>query len=199
MASTTVRTSLALQGGLQLQEAAGFPDNAKGGATCFIGGVLYVRGDAGGHAAWFPVNAPQRRYVHTQGASAPIWEVNHGLTGDGVAVLAYDASGNVLPATVATSGGMSSVDVGSARTGYAVAFGLAFATQAQGAKADSAVQPGDLGSAASQDSSAFASANHHHDNAYLAKTATADNASQLGGKPASDYLTVNDRIDLGEL
>jgi hypothetical protein len=199
MATTTVRTSLALKGGLRLQETASFPDNAKAGATCFRGGVLYVRGDVGGLLAWFPTSAPYQRYVHTQGAAASVWLVNHGMTGEGVAVLAYDASGNVLPATLTTSSGMTSIDVGSARAGYAVAFGLAFATPEQGAKADSAVQPNDLGSAASQDSSAFASANHHHDNAYLAKTATAANASQLGGKPASDYLTVSDRIDLGEL
>ncbi|MDX5979636.1 hypothetical protein [Vreelandella alkaliphila] len=143
-ATTTVRANLALQGGLQLQEAADFPGNAKAGATCFLGGVLYVRGDVGGRLAWFPVNAPQRRYVHAQGASGRVWEVNHGLSGDSVAVLAYDPDGNVLPATVVNSGGMASVDVGSPRTGYAVAFGLAFATPDQGAKADSAVQPGDL-------------------------------------------------------
>lgn len=131
MPTTTVRTNLALQGGLQLKDSAGFPDNAKGGATCFVAGVLYVRGDVGGRLAWFPVNAPQQRYVHAQGASARVWEVNHGLTGDGVAVLAYDPSGNVLPATVVNSGGMASIDVGSARTGYAVAFGLAFATQSE--------------------------------------------------------------------
>lgn len=128
MATTTVRTNLDLKGGLRLQESASFPDNAKAGATCFRGGVLYVRGDVGGLLAWFPTSAPFQRYVHTQGAAASVWEVNHGLTGDGVSVLAYDANGNVLPATMVTGGGKTSVDVGSARTGYAVAFGGVFAS-----------------------------------------------------------------------
>lgn len=147
MARTTVRTDLALRGGLRLNEVADLPAGAKPGATCFRGGVLYVRGDVGGVSAWFPINAPQESYVHTQGAAAQAWEVNHGFTGDGVTVMAYDDSGDAIPATVVSSAGMASVDVGGSRTGYAVVFGLAFATRAQGVKADSAVQPDALSEA----------------------------------------------------
>ena len=42
----------------------------------------------------------------------------------------------------------------------------AYATAAQGAKADSAVQPGDLGTAASTDATDYAAADHNHDGSY---------------------------------
>lgn len=147
MPTTTVRTNLALNGGFRLNESADFPANAKGGQTCFRDGVLYVRGLVDGVGAWFPINAPQGHYVHVQGASAQVWEINHGFTGEGVAIMAYDTAGEAIPAAVVNSEGMASIDVGSARTGYAVVFGLAFATRAQGALADSAVQPDALSEA----------------------------------------------------
>lgn len=183
MANTHVRTNLNLKGGLRLNESAHFPAGALPGQTCFKAGVLYVRGEISGVRAWFPINAPQGHYVHAQGAPAQVWEVNHGFTGENVAVLAYANNGDAIPATIVLSDGMAAVDVGSSLTGYVVVFGLA-----------------------------FASASHDHDQRYytqsqvnealsekLGSTATADNANKLGGKPASDYLTVNDRIDLGEL
>ena len=170
MARTTVRSDLALQGGLRLSEAADFPAGAKAGQTCFRAGVLYVRGEVGGVQAWFPINAPQGHHVHLQGAAAQVWEVNHGFTGDNVAILAYADNGDAIPATVANSGGLASIDVGSSRTGYAVVFGLAFASIAQGEKADSAVQPGALATVATSGAyddligvpSSFPPASHDH-------------------------------------
>ncbi|MGP9633805.1 hypothetical protein ACT3R7_12130 [Halomonas sp. AOP43-A1-21] len=196
MVATNVRTDLALKGGLQLKEAAGFPPQAGAGVTCFQDGVLYVRGMASGVKAWFPLNAPQGHYVHKQGASARVWTVRHGF-GDAVAVMAYSSQGEALPAAVTYADGVATVDVGSARTGYAVAFGVAFASVAQGAKADSAVQPdslakvatsgkyGDLsgrpslGSAASKSATDFAGSGHKHDDTYVSLSEFADALTQL--------------------
>lgn len=217
MVATNVRTDLSLKGGLQLKEAAGFPAQAGAGATSFQGGVLYVRGVVSGVKAWFPINAPQGHYVHKQGASARVWTARHGFSGESVAVMAYSPQGEVIAARVTNSAGVASIDVGGARTGYAVVFGLAFATPEQGAKADSAVQPdslakvassgryGDLsgrpslGSAASMSAGDFASSGHGHEGTYvslqdlievLTKLAEAfeQGAGQISEITIQDYL-----------
>lgn len=280
MASTAVRTNLSLKGGLSINPADDFPANARVGATCLREGVLYLRTLIGDLKAWLPLNAPQDSHVHTQGEASKVWEVNHGFGGT-VSIMAYGQDGNPIPATVANSEGIASVDVGSARTGYVVAFGLdllidwsrvdakpATATRwpsvsevdgldaALGKKLDASkqyadkdavaaikadaawnadqwdeayswgdhalagylksVEWGDVGGkpvfssvatsgqyadlSGTPDPADYATAAQgtKADNA-LPSSATAADANKLGGTPASDYLTVNDRIDLGEL
>ena len=92
--TVTIRANVDLRGSLRFKDFAQLPPTAEVGTVLVHNGVLYGYQDFEGVQMWYPLTQASRAYLHTQGAAALEWTVNHGLESTQVWFAVHDEQGH---------------------------------------------------------------------------------------------------------
>ena len=181
------------------------PNEKQLGQTVFKGGVIYIYANFGGITTWYPLNRPQSSFIHNQGEARLVWTVRHNLGSKDVLVGTYDNQNNLMEGSVQhiedseTGEWYTTIAFTNAVTGYAVVFGRenlsADSISATNLNVSGTLTVGNNPVALESQVDAVTAAL----GTKLGTGETAYNSQRLGGVLASDYITVNDTIDLGEV
>ena len=92
--TVTILANVDLRGSLHLKNFDALPPTAEVGTVISHNGVLYAYEDLEGVQMWYPLTQASRAYLHTQGAAALEWTVNHGLESTQVWFAVQDEQGH---------------------------------------------------------------------------------------------------------
>lgn len=74
----------------------GFPENPRMHEQILKDGVLWMWTTVQGVNTWYPLTNKKNSYVHTQGAAASFWTVNHGMGSIDFVFAVYDDTGTMI-------------------------------------------------------------------------------------------------------
>jgi hypothetical protein len=81
---------------IQYDNATDFPSEPEEGQICFKGQILFIYATINNISTWFPLTTVRDKHIHSQGAPALTWTVQHDLDSENVIFIVYDQEDTVL-------------------------------------------------------------------------------------------------------